>query len=93
MILPHDFSRQAGVGAGELGSSIVPRAYSSSWLLESRIARHVMVFYHAAGEHEGMPCEEVTSLAMKVDADGKVTEAWFLATDKAAGGAFSSGLL
>ena len=51
-----------------------------------------MVFYHAAGEHEGTPCEEVTALAMKVDADGKVTEVWFLAKEQAACGAFWSGL-
>ena len=92
MILPHDFSRQAGVGAGELSSSIVPRAYRSSWLLESRIGDHVMVVYHAAGEHEGTPCEEVTALAMKVDADGEVTEVWFLANEQAAYDAFWSAL-
>ena len=51
-----------------------------------------MVVYHAAGEHEGTPCEEVTALAMKVDADGEVAEVWFLANEQAAYDAFWSAL-
>ena len=45
---------------------------------------HMMVFYHATDEHEG------AAMAMKADADGKVTEAWFLSSEQAAYDAFWS---
>ena len=47
---------------------------------------HMMVFYHATDEHEG------AAMAMKADADGKVTEAWFLSSEQAAYDAFWSAL-
>ena len=46
----------------------------------------MMVFYHATDEHEG------AAMAMKADADGKVTEAWFLSSEQAAYDAFWSAL-
>ena len=45
---------------------------------------HSMVFHHHTGEHEGTPYDMVPVIAMKLDADGKVTEAWFLANDQRA---------
>ena len=47
---------------------------------------HMMVFYHATDEHEG------AAMAMKADADGKVTEAWFLSSEQAAYDAFWTAL-
>ena len=47
---------------------------------------HMMVFYHATDEHEG------AAMAMKADADGKVTEAWFLSSEQAAYDEFWSAL-
>jgi len=47
---------------------------------------HMMVFYHATDEHEG------AAMAMKANADGKVTEAWFLSSEQAAYDAFWSAL-
>jgi len=42
---------------------------------------HVMVFHHVTGEHERRPYDS-SVIAMKLDADGKVTEGWFLANDQ-----------
>ena len=45
---------------------------------------HIMVFHHGTGEHEGTPYDVVPVIAMKLDPDGKVTEAWNLANDQRA---------
>jgi ketosteroid isomerase-like protein len=45
---------------------------------------HVMVFHHGTGEHEGTPYDVFPVIAMKLDSDGKVTEAWNLANDQRA---------
>ena len=45
---------------------------------------HIMVFHHGTGEHEGTPYDVVPVIAMKLDSDGKVTEAWNLANDQRA---------
>jgi hypothetical protein len=44
-------------------------------------ADHVMVFHHPTGEHEPRPYPSGV-VAYKLDAGGKVTEAWFLANDQ-----------
>jgi hypothetical protein len=38
---------------------------------------HVMVFHYPTGKHERKPYDSGV-VAYKLDADGKVTEAWFL---------------
>ena len=45
---------------------------------------HIMVFHHGTGEHEGTPYDVFPVIAMKLDSDGKVTEAWNLANDQRA---------
>ena len=45
---------------------------------------HVMIFHHGIGEHEGTPYDVFPVIAMKLDSDGKVTEAWNLANDQRA---------
>ncbi|MBV9281817.1 MAG: nuclear transport factor 2 family protein [Chloroflexi bacterium] len=45
---------------------------------------HVMVFFRATGERGGKSLDVVLAEAMKFDADGKMTEVWFLANDQAA---------
>jgi uncharacterized protein len=47
---------------------------------------HMMDFYHATDEREG------AVMAMKADADGKVTEAWSLSNEQAAYDTFWSAL-
>lgn len=55
-------------------------------------AEHVMVFFRATGEHGGTSLDVVLAMAIKSDADGKLTEIWFLANDQAAYDAFWSAL-
>jgi ketosteroid isomerase-like protein len=43
---------------------------------------HLMVFHHGTGEHEGTPYDVMLVIAMKLGADGKVTEVWFLPNDQ-----------
>jgi len=42
---------------------------------------HVMVFHHPIGEHDRRLYDS-SVVAYKLDADGKVTEVWFLANDQ-----------
>jgi ketosteroid isomerase-like protein len=51
---------------------------------------HVMVFFRATGEHGGRRLDVVLAEAMTFDAQGKMTEVWFLANDQAAYDAFWS---
>jgi ketosteroid isomerase-like protein len=53
---------------------------------------HVMVFFRATGEHGGKSLDVVLAEAMKFDADGKMTEVWFLANDQTAYDEFWSAL-
>ena len=43
---------------------------------------HIMVFHHGTGEHEGTHYDVIPVIAMKLNADGKVTEVWSLANDQ-----------
>jgi hypothetical protein len=43
---------------------------------------HVMAFFHLTHERDGKTLDVVQALAIKVDAEGKLTEAWFLANDQ-----------
>ena len=43
---------------------------------------HVMVFFHLTYERDGKTLDVVQALAVKVNAEGKLTEAWFLANDQ-----------
>jgi uncharacterized protein len=45
---------------------------------------HLMIFNHVTGEREGTPYDVVPVIAMKLDADGKVSEVWSLADDQRA---------
>ena len=53
---------------------------------------YVMVFFHAISERDGKTLDVVLAMAIKVDADGKLTEVWFLANEQAAYDAFWSAL-
>ena len=43
---------------------------------------HVIVFFHAISERDGETLDVVLAQAIKLDADGKATEAWFLPNDQ-----------
>ena len=53
---------------------------------------HVMVFFHATSQRDGKTLDVILAMAIKVDADGKLTEIWFLANEQAAYDAFWSAL-
>ena len=44
---------------------------------------HVIAFFHGS-EREGHALDAVTTMPMKVNAEGKLTEIWFLANDQRA---------
>ena len=43
---------------------------------------HVIAFFHAISERDGKTLDLVLAEPMKVNAEGKVTEIWFLANDQ-----------
>jgi ketosteroid isomerase-like protein len=43
---------------------------------------HVIVFFHAISERDGKTLDVVLAEPMKVNAEGKITEIWFLANDQ-----------
>ena len=43
---------------------------------------HVIVFFHANSERDGKTLDVVQVMAIKVNAEGKLTEAWFLVNDQ-----------
>ena len=45
---------------------------------------HVISFYHAISEHDGKTLDVVMAQPMKVNAEGKLTEGWFIANDQRA---------
>jgi ketosteroid isomerase-like protein len=45
---------------------------------------HVIVFFHLTHERHGKTLDVVQALAIKVNAEGKLTEGWFLANDQRA---------
>jgi ketosteroid isomerase-like protein len=45
---------------------------------------HVISFYHVISEHDGKTLDVVMAQPMKVNAEGKLTEGWFLANDQIA---------
>ena len=45
---------------------------------------HVISFYHVISEHHGKTLDVVMAQPMKVNAEGKLTEGWFLANDQRA---------
>ena len=54
--------------------------------MESVLAsdHHVIVFFHLTHERHGKTLDVVQALPMKVNAEGKISEAWFLANDQRA---------
>ena len=52
--------------------------------LESILASddHVIAFFHAISERDGKTLDVVLAEPMKVNAEGKITEVWFLANDQ-----------
>lgn len=52
--------------------------------LEARLASndHIIAFFHAVSERDDKALDVVLAEAMKVNAEGKVTEIWFLANDQ-----------
>ena len=52
--------------------------------LEARLAsdNHIIAFFHAISERDDKTFDVVLAEAMKVNAEGKVTEIWFLANDQ-----------
>ena len=45
---------------------------------------YILVFFHAIFERDGKTVDVVLAQAMKVNAEGKFTEVWFLANDQRA---------
>ena len=45
---------------------------------------HMMVFFHLTHERDGKSLDVVQALAIKANAEGKLTEAWFLSNDQRA---------
>ena len=45
---------------------------------------HVIVFFHATHERDGKTLDVILTQSMKVNAEGKPTEVWFLANDQRA---------
>ena len=45
---------------------------------------HVIAFYRTISERDGKTLDVVTAMPMKVNAEGKLTEIWFLANDQRA---------
>jgi ketosteroid isomerase-like protein len=45
---------------------------------------HVIAFQHAISEHDGKTLDIVLAQPMKVNAEGKLTEGWFIANDQRA---------
>ena len=45
---------------------------------------HVISFYRTISEHDGKTLDVVQAFSMKVNAEGKLTEAWSLANDQRA---------
>ena len=43
---------------------------------------HVIVFFHLTHERDGKILDVVQAMPMKVNAEGKISEAWFLANDQ-----------
>ena len=43
---------------------------------------HVIVFFHLTSERDGKTLDVVQVMAIKVNAEGKLTEAWFLVNDQ-----------
>jgi uncharacterized protein len=43
---------------------------------------HIIAFFHAISEQDGKTLDVVLAEPMKVNADGKITEIWFLANDQ-----------
>ena len=43
---------------------------------------HVIVFFHSISERDGKTLDVVQVMAIKVNAEGKLTEAWFLVNDQ-----------
>ena len=43
---------------------------------------HVIVFFHLTHERDGKTLDVVQAMPMKVNAEGKISEAWFLANDQ-----------
>ena len=43
---------------------------------------HVLAFFHSTSEREGKTLDVVQAFSIKVNAEGKLTEAWFLANDQ-----------
>ena len=70
------------------------RGWGTQADVESLLASddYVMVFFHATSERDGKTLDVVLAMAIKVDADGKLTEVWFLANEQAAYDAFWSAL-
>jgi ketosteroid isomerase-like protein len=54
--------------------------------LESLLASddHIIAFFHAIAERDGKTHHLVQAMPMKVNAEGKITEIWFLANDQRA---------
>ena len=43
---------------------------------------HVIAFFQVTSERDGKTLDVVLAQAIKLDADGKATEAWFLPNDQ-----------
>ena len=74
--------RDAVMGAlGRASQGLDPRGGLEAVLASDD---HVMAFFHATHERDGKTLDIVLAQPYKVNAEGKITEIWFLANDQRA---------
>ena len=72
--------RDAVMGAlGRASQGLDPRGGLEAVLASDD---HVMAFFHSTAERDGKTLDVVVAQAVKVNAEGKATEAWFLPNDQ-----------
>jgi len=65
-------------GGGGTQSDVITQSVESVLASDD----HVIAFYHLTHERDGKTLDVVQALAMKVNAEGKISEGWFLASDQ-----------
>ena len=65
-------------GGGGTQSDVITQSVESILASDD----HVIAFYHLTHERDGKTLDVVQVLAMKVNAEGKISEGWFLASDQ-----------
>ena len=72
--------RDAVMGAlGRASQGLDPRGGLEAVLASDD---HVMAFFHSTAERDGKTLDVVLAFSIKVNAEGKLTEEWYLANDQ-----------